>query len=78
MIGVTNELAADASIYVKEPIRAGIGVFCHEMSHGLGLPDLYWTLKTEPMDINVSFHSVSPAVRSLYTNDSVYFPFSGV
>ena len=52
VIGVTNELAADASIYVKEPIRAGIGVFCHEMSHGLGLPDLYWTLKTEPMDIN--------------------------
>ena len=52
LIGVTNELAADASIYVEKPIRAGIGVFCHEMSHGLGLPDLYWTLKTEPMDIN--------------------------
>lgn len=32
--GVSNELAAANR-------QEGIGVFCHEISHGLGLPDLY-------------------------------------
>ncbi|MBQ0073931.1 MAG: M6 family metalloprotease domain-containing protein, partial [Prevotella sp.] len=39
-IGGANELAG----YSKgSPIRAGVGVTVHEMSHGLGLPDLYNT-----------------------------------
>ena len=60
VIGVANELAA--SSYLGEPVRAGIGVFCHEMSHGLGLPDLYWTLGYKPTDINgnVDFDNCGP------------------
>ncbi len=60
VIGVANELAS--SSYLGEPIRAGIGVFCHEMSHGLGLPDLYWTLGYKPMDNNgnVDFNNCGP------------------
>ena len=50
IIGVSNELATNS--FQGEPIRAGIGVFCHEMSHGLGLPDLYWTLGYTPTDVN--------------------------
>lgn len=43
-IGAANELAiyADGSPTGKN-LRAGIGVTIHEMSHGLGLPDLYNT-----------------------------------
>jgi immune inhibitor A len=60
VIGVANELAA--SSYLGEPVRAGIGVFCHEMSHGLGLPDLYWTLGYKPTDENgnVDFDNCGP------------------
>ena len=60
VIGVANELAA--SSYMGEPVRAGIGVFCHEMSHGLGLPDLYWTLGYKPKDANgnVDFDNCGP------------------
>jgi immune inhibitor A len=60
VIGVANELATNS--YLGEPIRAGIGVFCHEMSHGLGLPDLYWTLSYKPRDIygNVDFDNCGP------------------
>ena len=60
VIGVANELAA--SSYLGEPVRAGIGVFCHEMSHGLGLPDLYWTLGYKPTDAdgNVDFDNCGP------------------
>lgn len=47
VIGGANELAIrdDATL---GSLRAGIGVTCHEMSHGLGLPDLYWNLTTVP------------------------------
>lgn len=47
VIGGSNELAYSTT---KNPSKgnviAGVGVFCHEMSHGLGLPDLYWTSGT--------------------------------
>lgn len=43
IIGMSNEL-------VDGTLRSGIGVLCHEMSHGLGLPDLYWTLTDAPTD----------------------------
>ena len=48
VIGLSNELVvenytqADGTVV---PLRAGIGVFCHELSHGLGLPDLYHDFK---------------------------------
>lgn len=35
--GVSNELF----IRNGEKMQTGIGVFCHEMSHGMGMPDLY-------------------------------------
>lgn len=35
--GISNELV----IKDGQKLQAGIGVFCHEMSHGMGLPDLY-------------------------------------
>lgn len=44
VIGGANELAIYASgSPTGKDLRAGIGVTCHEMSHGLGLPDLYNT-----------------------------------
>lgn len=60
VIGATNELAVGD--YNGEPMRAGIGVFCHEMSHGMGLPDLYWTLNYMPKDAygNVDFDNCGP------------------
>lgn len=43
-IGAANELALyAASSPTGKNLRAGIGVTLHEMSHGLGLPDLYNT-----------------------------------
>lgn len=47
IIGMSNELV---QISETKSIRAGIGVFCHEMSHGFGMPDLYWTLSDIPKD----------------------------
>ena len=60
VIGAANELAVDD--YDGEPVRAGIGVFCHEMSHGMGLPDLYWTLSYRPRDEygDVDFDNCGP------------------
>lgn len=41
IVGMSNELTDNP--FGTNSIVAGIGVFCHEMSHGLGLPDLYWS-----------------------------------
>lgn len=48
VIGGASELAITAADNDGEAIRAGIGVTAHEMSHGMGLPDLYWTLSSDP------------------------------
>lgn len=49
IIGGASELMVSAEISSSlGNVRSGIGVTCHEMSHGLGLPDLYWTLVTPP------------------------------
>lgn len=41
--GVNNELNGYPGAYSSEPLKHinGIGLFCHEFSHCLGLPDLY-------------------------------------
>lgn len=44
VIGCANELTTENDPTVGT-LRAGIGVTCHEMSHGMGLPDLYCTLE---------------------------------
>ena len=44
--GVNNELAFYPNATLK-PYLAGIGVFLHEMSHTMGLPDLYPTVTWE-------------------------------
>lgn len=46
VIGAANELAVKDDTDVGT-LRAGVGVTCHEMSHGFGLPDLYWNLNSE-------------------------------
>lgn len=50
IVGLSNELAITAQNNQGTALRAGIGVLCHEMSHGLGLPDLYYTLSLTPKD----------------------------
>lgn len=49
-IGVSNETVEVEYAEGAMQVRAGIGVFCHEFSHGLGLPDLYWTRSDYPTD----------------------------
>lgn len=49
IIGLSNELVSNPWD-ITEDIRAGIGVLCHEMSHGMGMPDLYWTSPNPPYD----------------------------
>ena len=43
--GVNNELNAYPGAYTKVPLKHcnGIGLFCHEFSHCMGLPDFYPT-----------------------------------
>lgn len=50
IVGLSNELAVTAADNQGTALRAGIGVLCHEMSHGLGLPDLYNTSNNAPVD----------------------------
>jgi len=58
IIGGANELISGSGL----TMRAGVGVTCHEMSHGLGMPDLYWTLTNNPMDDEgyVDFNNCGP------------------
>lgn len=53
VIGGASELAIseNAEDYDGPTIRAGIGVTAHEMSHGMGMPDLYWTSRPFPQMI---------------------------
>ena len=44
--GICNELQAYPGAFTKAPFKRcnGIGLFCHEFSHCIGLPDIYCTL----------------------------------
>ena len=44
--GISSELLG-ISTFFKTPHISGIGVFCHEFSHTLGLPDFYNTVYTD-------------------------------
>lgn len=46
--GICNELQAYPGAFTTAPYKRcnGIGLFCHEFSHCMGLPDLYCTLES--------------------------------
>ena len=49
--GINNELNATSTNLVEgKPYLNGIGLFCHEFSHTMGLPDLYPTVETSRVD----------------------------
>ena len=49
--GINNELNATPSDWIDgKPLLNGIGLFCHEFSHTMGLPDLYPTVKASRVD----------------------------
>lgn len=50
--GINNELNGYPGCYSKAPLQRvnGIGLFCHEFSHTMGLPDLYPTVASAQID----------------------------
>lgn len=52
--GINNELNATPTVVNNQfngtPLLNGIGVFCHEFSHTMGLPDLYPTVEASRVD----------------------------
>lgn len=49
--GINNELNATPSDWIDgKPLLNGIGLFCHEFSHTMGLPDLYPTVDASKVD----------------------------
>ncbi len=49
--GINNELnATPKNLIDGKPFLNGIGLFCHEFSHTLGLPDLYPTIEASRVD----------------------------
>ena len=62
VIGGASELLVSAEDYNGTAVRSGVGVPCHEMSHGMGLPDLYWTSSVVPKDAQgyVDYNNCGP------------------
>ena len=52
--GINNELNATPTVVNNQfkgmPLLNGIGLFCHEFSHTMGLPDLYPTVEASKVD----------------------------
>ena len=50
--GVNNELNGFPGAFSTTPLKRvnGIGLFCHEFSHTMGLPDFYPTIKSAQVD----------------------------
>lgn len=52
--GINNELNATPTVVNNQfngmPLLNGIGLFCHEFSHTMGLPDLYPTVEASRVD----------------------------
>jgi len=84
--GVSNELNRTAAYWAKyatTPKIAGIGVFCHEFSHALGLPDLYPTSTSAQVDNQemeywdvmdggfYNYHSYRPCAYSAWERETM-------
>lgn len=52
LYGVSNELNGYPGAFSKAPLKRinGIGLFCHEFSHTMGLPDIYPTISSAYAD----------------------------
>lgn len=49
--GINNELNGTPKNWIEgKPLLNGIGLFCHEFSHTMGLPDLYPTVEASRVD----------------------------
>lgn len=67
--GVNNELNATPQYAVENgyPLINGIGLFCHEFSHCMGMPDLYPTTSSARLD-NQAMENFSVMDGGTYSN----------
>lgn len=72
--GVNNELNGYPGAYSKAPYKRvnGVGLFCHEFSHCLGLPDFYPTVNSARIDNQaMEFWDIMDGGEYLYNG---YYP----
>ncbi len=68
--GMSNELIATPTVQANGLMIEGIGVFCHEFSHCMGLPDLYPTpgsVAERTIYHNLDYWSLMDAGECTYT-----------
>ena len=69
-VGISCELNRKPTSY-PSPHVTGIGLFCHEFSHTMGLPDLYAT-STTPRMLNQTFEYWDLMDSGEYTKNGLY------
>ena len=69
-VGISCELNKKPTTY-PTPHVSGIGLFCHEFSHTMGLPDLYATTST-PQMLNQTFEYWDLMDSGEYTKNGLY------